>query len=101
MFVTSQSSAYHRFRGALDRGNVTEALSAATEIQIVGLVEALELTLLLADREPLKYERAALRWHVRFVREEASVDVARVRRCWRFSARSRNTGMQRGRLPRF
>jgi hypothetical protein len=75
MFVTSQSSAYHRFRRALDRGNVAEALSTATEIQVVGLVEALELTLLLADREPLKYERAALRWHVRFVREEADVDV--------------------------
>jgi hypothetical protein len=74
--VTSQGSAYARFRRALDRGNVTEALSAATEIQIVGLVEALELTLLLADREPPKYERAALRWHARFVREEAGVDVA-------------------------
>jgi hypothetical protein len=30
-----------RFRRALDRGNVTEALSAATEIQVVGLVETL------------------------------------------------------------
>jgi hypothetical protein len=73
--TTTQESAYHRFRRALDRGNVTEALSAASEIQVVGLVEALELTLLLADREPLKYERAALRWHARFVREEAGVDV--------------------------
>jgi hypothetical protein len=50
-----------RFRRALDRRNVTEALSAATEIHVVGLVEALELTLLLADRDPAKYERAALR----------------------------------------
>jgi hypothetical protein len=75
LFVTAQGSAYHRFRRALDRENVTEALSAASEIQVVGLVEALELTLLLADREPLKYERAALRWHVRFVREEVGVDV--------------------------
>ena len=73
--MTAQGSAYHRFRRALDRGSVIEALSAATEIEVVGLVEALELTLLLADREPLKYERAALRWHARFVREEAGVDV--------------------------
>src|SRR6266545_6518862 len=64
-----------RFRRALDRGNVTEALSAAAELQVVGLAEALELTLLLADREPAKYERAALRWHARFVREEAGVDM--------------------------
>ena len=41
-----------RFRRALDRGNVTEALSAASEIQFVRLAEALELTLLLADEEP-------------------------------------------------
>jgi hypothetical protein len=29
------------FRRALDRGNVTEALSAASELQFVGLAEAL------------------------------------------------------------
>lgn len=33
-----------RFRRALDRGNVTEALSAASELQFVGLAEALDLT---------------------------------------------------------
>jgi hypothetical protein len=43
---------------ALDR-DVTEALSAAAELQFVGLAEGLELTLLLADGEPEKYERAA------------------------------------------
>jgi hypothetical protein len=74
LFVTAQGSAYHRFRRALERGNVTEP-SAATKIQVVGLVEALELTLLLADPEPLRYERATLRWHARFVREETGVDL--------------------------
>jgi hypothetical protein len=64
-----------RFRRALDRRNVTEALSAATEIQVAGLVEALELTLLLADRDPAKYERAALRWHARFMREVPKVEM--------------------------
>src|SRR5829696_1465217 len=34
--VTPQGSAYMRFRRALDRGNVTEALSAAAELQFVG-----------------------------------------------------------------
>lgn len=48
-----------RFRRALDRGNVTEALSAASELQFVALAEALELTLLLADREPERYERGS------------------------------------------
>ena len=38
-----------RFRRALDRGNVTQALSAASELRLVSLAEALELTLLLVD----------------------------------------------------
>jgi len=64
-----------RFRRALDRGNVTEALSAASELQFVALAEALELTLLLADREPEKFERAATRWHLRFAQEIPHVDL--------------------------
>jgi hypothetical protein len=51
------------------------ALSAVAELQFVGLTEALELTLLLADGELAKYERAALRWHVRFVYESKNVDI--------------------------
>jgi hypothetical protein len=41
-----------RFRRALDRGNVTEALSSAAELEHVGLTEALELCLLLRDKAP-------------------------------------------------
>jgi hypothetical protein len=74
-FVTAQGSAYMHFRRALDRGNVTEALSAASELQFVSLAEALELTLLLADREPEKFERAAARWHLRFAQEVPHVDL--------------------------
>jgi hypothetical protein len=64
-----------RFRRALDRRNVTEALSAASELQFVGLAEALELTLLLADKEPEKYDRAAARWHLRFLEEVPNVEM--------------------------
>jgi hypothetical protein len=73
--VAAQGWAYTRFRKALDRGNVTEALSAAGELQFVGLAEALELTLLLADGDQDKYERAAVRWHVRFLQETKNVDL--------------------------
>jgi hypothetical protein len=52
-----------RFRRPPDRGNVTEALSAAAELEHVGLAEALELRLLLGDKAPERYPRAALRWH--------------------------------------
>jgi hypothetical protein len=64
-----------RLRRALDCGNVTEALSAASELDFVSLAEALELTLLLADGDLERYNRAALRWHVRFVEETKNVDI--------------------------
>jgi hypothetical protein len=63
------------FRRALDRGNVTDALSAAAELQFIGLAEALELTLLLANADQDKYERAAVRWRVRFVYESKNVGI--------------------------
>ena len=75
VFLTAQGSACMRSRRALDRGNATEALSAASELQFVGLAEALEVTLLLADAEPEKYERAAARWHLRFAQEVPHVDL--------------------------
>lgn len=50
--MTAQGSPYTRLRRALDHGNLTEALSAASELERVGLVEALELCLLLCDRAP-------------------------------------------------
>jgi hypothetical protein len=71
--VTAQGSAYARFRWALDRGNVLEALSSASELEHVGLAEALELCLLLREKQPARYTRAAPRWHGRYCRE---VDVS-------------------------
>ena len=72
--MTAQGSAYLRFRRALDRGNVTEA-PAASDLQFVSLAEALELTLLLADGDLEKYNRAALRWHARFLQETKNLDL--------------------------
>jgi hypothetical protein len=54
-----------RFRRALDRGNVTEALSSASELEHVGLNEPLELCLLLRDKSAPTFPRAALRWYSR------------------------------------
>jgi hypothetical protein len=51
------------------------ARSAASELQFVSLAETLELTLLLADNEAEKYERAAARWHVRFLQEIPHVEL--------------------------
>jgi hypothetical protein len=62
-FLTSQGSAYHRFRRALDRRNVTEALSPAYELEHVGLSEASELCPLLT-KEPARFREscASLAW---------------------------------------
>jgi hypothetical protein len=69
LFVTSQGSPYGRLRRALDTGNATIALSAAAELGSLGLTEALELCLLLCDQDPVKFSRAAVRWHGRYCRE--------------------------------
>lgn len=45
LFVAVQTYDFARFRPALDDGNVTEAISAASALPHVGLVEALELCL--------------------------------------------------------
>jgi hypothetical protein len=64
-FVNSQGSAYARFRRALDARNPRWASTAALELEHVGLAEAVELTLIYLDKEPARYERAALRLHAR------------------------------------
>jgi hypothetical protein len=56
LFVTSQGSAYGRFRRALDTGNAHIALPAATELDYVSLTDALELVLLLVD-DPKRFRR--------------------------------------------
>ena len=76
MFVTSEGSAYGRFRRALDTGNANLALAAAADLEHVGLADALELLLLLLESEPFRFERAALRWHGRYCREVSDVDIA-------------------------
>jgi hypothetical protein len=90
-----------RFRRALDRGNVTEALSSASELQFVGLAEALELTLLLADEEPEKYERAAARWRLRFLEEVPNVISVRAKPCSPCSWQSPRTAWPPRRSPSF
>jgi hypothetical protein len=75
VFVTSEGSAYARFRRALDTGNPRIAFAAAADLGRVGLADALELVLLLLEWEPDRFERAALRWHGRYCREVTDVDL--------------------------
>lgn len=76
--MTSEGSAYARFRRCLDARDAFGASTAALELQQVGLADALELTLIYLDREPAKYERAALRLHARLCRDaRLSLDGSR------------------------
>jgi hypothetical protein len=58
-----------RLKRAIARGNPTIAMATAAELPRVPLDDALALCLLLLDREPARYEAAAVRWHSRFCRE--------------------------------
>ena len=66
MFVTSQGSAYGRFKKALAHGNPLIALASARELPRLSLADALALLLVLRA-DPDLYQRAAARFHARFV----------------------------------
>lgn len=69
--MTSQGSAHGRFQRAIHRRNVLAAEMAAREMGGLSLAEALSLCELLANVDPARYERAALRWLQRFIAERA------------------------------
>lgn len=77
--MTSQGHPYAIFRRALERGNLAVAWAAAAELQIVSLADALALCLLVREREPAKFARLALRWHVRFCAETSDVGLDEAR----------------------
>jgi len=60
--MTSQGSAHGRFQRAIHRRNVENAEMAAREMGGLSLAGALSLCELLANADPARYERAALRW---------------------------------------
>lgn len=79
MFVTSDGSAYGRFRRALEVGNELLVFAAARELPRVGLEDALRICLLIRDGDPERYERAAVRWLGRFALEAQGVTIEALR----------------------
>lgn len=79
MFVTSDGSAYSRFRRALDTGNELLVLATARELPQVSLADALRVVLLFRDGEPDRYERACVRWLGRFALEARGVTIDAIR----------------------
>ena len=67
--MTSQGTAHGRFQRAIHRRHVRAAEMAAREMGGLSLADALTLCELLANTDPTRYERAALRWLQRFIDE--------------------------------
>jgi len=67
--MTSQGTAHGRFQRAIHSRHVQNAEMAAREMGGLSLADALMLCELLANADPTRYERAALRWLQRFINE--------------------------------
>jgi hypothetical protein len=76
--VTSQGSLRHQFQRALERGAAVEAISAAKAMGGLSLGDALALCVVLAERNPAQYDRAAGRWLSRFLEETPDASVEEV-----------------------
>jgi hypothetical protein len=86
--MTSQGTAHGRFQRAIQRRHLTAAEMAARELGGLNLAEALELTLLMRERDHWRYERAALRWLVEVSRDRPAVAASLSNWAASLSARS-------------
>lgn len=78
--MTSDGSAYVRFRGALEIGNELLVSAAARELPRTALDDALRICLVLRDGDADRYQRAAVRWLGRFALEARDVTIDDLRR---------------------
>jgi hypothetical protein len=79
MFVTSDGSAYTRFRRALEAGNELLVIAAARELPHISLDDALRICLVFRNGDRQRYERAAVRWLGRFALEARGVTIDTLR----------------------
>jgi hypothetical protein len=75
-FVSSKGSPHGRFSRAIERRNLLEAEAAARELGGLELADALSLLLVIAAKEPARFEQAAVRWHGRFEVETRGLGFA-------------------------
>jgi hypothetical protein len=81
MFVPGRSQSIPRPQVllALDRGDLAWLRRHAAELAPIGLADALQICLIVRDREPERYEEAAVRWVGRFALEAPRASVEDVR----------------------
>jgi hypothetical protein len=73
--MTAQGHPRAIFTRAIERGNLVVAEASAREVGRLTLEEALRLVFLYAEKDPVRYERAALRWLVRYLTEGKAVTL--------------------------
>jgi hypothetical protein len=77
--MASDGNAYARFRRALETGNEALVTAAARELPQVALDDALRICLVLRGGDPVRYDRAAVRWLGRFALEARNVTMRDLR----------------------
>jgi hypothetical protein len=75
VFVGAAGSNHAAFQRALRAGNLTGALVEARDLHQVNLDDALSLLLLVRDKRPGLYGRAAARWLARYCGDQPDVDL--------------------------
>jgi hypothetical protein len=71
--VAEKGSPRGRFQRAVERSDLLGAEAAARDLGGLALADALALLLVIARKEPSRFEPAAIRWHGRFEIETPGV----------------------------
>jgi hypothetical protein len=74
--MTSQGSAHGRFACAIRTRNLFMPELAARELRSLALNDALDLCVLIAEQQPERFERAAVRWRGRLEVEAQLLTLA-------------------------
>jgi hypothetical protein len=73
--LTAQGHPRRIFATAIERGNVVVAEATARELGRISLEEALALTALVAEKEPERRSRFAVRWLRRLLEEDETLTI--------------------------
>jgi hypothetical protein len=75
--LTAKGHPRRIFATAIERGNIVMAEATARELGRITLEEALALTALVAEKDPERRSRFAVRWLRRLLEDQASTEGAR------------------------
>jgi hypothetical protein len=73
--LTAQGHPRRIFATAIERGNIVMAEATARELGRISLEEALGLTVLVAEKEPERRSRFAVRWLRRLLEEDENLTI--------------------------